>query len=202
MFYLGLGADFQRDDLYYLYNLLSSINADLDALVSSGSSSFTEGRAKLLIDKLSLRADAIEKYNAIGAGADNIRSLMQTTAADVNTLNEKIESKLASIKSWAPVADKTAFTAPVYKYGVPFTAPPTIYAKNVLAPSPATLANLSAPIATRLTAADLQTYKLIYSQGGIVGLTRSKSLDLSKKSLPTAAMVGVAALAALWFMNR
>jgi len=211
MFYLGFGADFVRDDMFYLFNLLSSINADLDALVSSGQGSFTEGRAKLLLDKLALRSDALEKYNALGAAGDpafaSVAATMQTTAADITTLNGKIESKLAVVTKWNPVPGQEMATPPVYKQGVAFTSPPTIYAKNALAPSPETMDKLTTQISTWVKVKDMATYKQLYKEGGEAALRASLEqakprAPVSAGGVPAVALVGLAAVAAWFLMNR
>jgi hypothetical protein len=132
-----------RNDVFYLVSLGSSVNVDLDALISAGQASYTQSKAKLLLDKGTLWNDAAQKFTTFGqAGADLLNS-MPTEKGLLSDLMAKIPDKARTVTAWTPVADSGPVTVTAYRKGVPFCSAPVIAPSSALAPSADTLSKLS-----------------------------------------------------------
>lgn len=210
MQYLNLGADFSRQDLYYLRTLARSLDVDLDALISAGKSSYTVTRSKLLADKQTLFNYAIEVYNASIASAQNIVSSDNAMAAikdEIDMISAKIGPKITTVNSWEPVQESGSVVINPFKAGVPFTSPAPAAQGIATAPTATILGKLNFPITitpyavtkgatvvTRSDAGYLQTVTEVQAK------TMSSASSMAKKPLGMIAIV--AAAVAAYFMFK
>lgn len=209
--YFNLGADFARQDLYYLRTLARSLDVDLDALISAGKSSYTVTRAKLLADKQTLFNYAIEVYNASIAQAQNLVSTDNAMSAikdEIDMINGKIGPKITTVNAWEPVQESGTVVIDPFKAGVPFTSPAPAERGIATAPTAAILGKLNFPIT--LTPFAVTKGATVTSQTNEGYLHTTTQVDAKTMNAAAATkkpgiglILGIAgAVAAFFFMNK
>lgn len=143
-----------RSDVQYLSALIRGLNADLDALVSQGKTAYTEGRAKLLVDKTGIWNEAWDKFatlkTADAKAANELLASLPSEKATIEDAVGKVPGKLSVVGAWTPIPDPSPFVAPPYKKDVPFCSAPVAMPTSPIQPSKELLAKLLTPLSTHL----------------------------------------------------
>jgi hypothetical protein len=197
MQYQIMGADLDRNDLFYLKALAASLKLDIDTVKKAGT--LTQSQGAVINDKIALAIDAATKLNAL---SDKATAIDAVTFNAIGTLMNDVNAGIESIKTLAPTPDSGPVAMSAYRPNTPFVTAPVAMPGSVLTPDKATSAKLNIPVQTTqmLVNADGKTVDVTAQYSGGAGYSAQASAPAAK-GLPVG-LLAVAGIAALVLANR
>jgi hypothetical protein len=193
MYYTMLGADLQRNDLFYMDSLARSLKLDIDTAMSEGAAKYTASRQALINDKYNLLFDAYTKLKAI-LDTDPGRktaSANQSIMDSINASMDSIVTNVPALSAWTAVQEAAPVRIAPYRPGIPFVSFPVAPGGWALSPDASLTSKLLTPASTFVT------------KESYAAAQASSTASAGKGKVPMGLVIGgIAAAAALFLLNK